>query len=86
MISDKKIKAIADADQAIDAVRAAYASVALREDTTDGYSFEFEYWRFNLRKSNTEPLVRLNVETRGDKALLQEKTQEVLKVLDGAAT
>ena len=40
----------------------------------------FDTWRFNLRKSNTEPLVRLNVETRGDDALLQEKINE-LKLL-----
>ena len=40
----------------------------------------FDTWRFNLRKSNTEPLVRLNVETRGDRALLKEKTNE-LKLL-----
>ena len=40
----------------------------------------FNTWRFNLRKSNTEPLVRLNIEAKGDEALLQEKTLE-LKLL-----
>tara|TARA_B100000683_G_scaffold233199_1_gene235628 strand:- start:1423 stop:2796 length:1374 start_codon:yes stop_codon:yes gene_type:complete len=78
-------RTIADADKSIEAVRAVYASQALHQDTTDGFSFEFESWRFNLRKSNTEPLVRLNVETRGDAELLDEKTREVLQVLDGAS-
>ena len=38
-------------------------------------------WRFNLRSSNTEPVVRLNVESKGDVALMEEKTQEVLALL-----
>ncbi len=50
-------------------------------DITDGISFEFEQWRFNLRSSNTEPLVRLNVEGRNDIALVSEKTEEILKIL-----
>ena len=76
---------IKDADEAIDKVCKAYASSALVKDTTDGFSFEFESWRFNLRKSNTEPLVRLNVETRGDTLLLAQKTEEILSVLDEMA-
>ncbi len=40
----------------------------------DGLSMEFKDWRFNLRSSNTEPLLRLNVESRGDHALMEEKT------------
>ena len=43
---------------------------------------EFADWRFNLRGSNTEPLVRLNVESRGNEALMQEKTAELLALLD----
>jgi phosphomannomutase len=39
-------------------------------------------WRFNLRKSNTEPVIRLNVESRGDRALMEEKTAEILELLD----
>jgi len=45
----------------------------------DGLSVEYPQWRFNLRVSNTEPVIRLNVETRADKALLKEKTDELLK-------
>jgi phosphomannomutase len=41
-------------------------------DETDGLSMEFEDWRFNLRMSNTEPLLRLNIESRGDKKVVQE--------------
>ena len=44
----------------------------------DGLSVEFADWRFNLRMSNTEPVIRLNVETRQDEALLKEKTDELL--------
>ena len=43
---------------------------------------EFPEWRFNLRGSNTEPLVRLNVESRGSEALMQEKTAELLRLID----
>jgi phosphomannomutase/phosphomannomutase/phosphoglucomutase len=44
---------------------------------------EFDQWRFNLRCSNTEPVVRLNVETRGDQRLMERKTQEILGMMDG---
>ncbi len=59
-------------------VEAEYADAALRVDHVDGLSMEFERWRFNLRASNTEPVVRLNVETRGDPALLRTRTDELL--------
>jgi phosphomannomutase len=60
----------------------AYRASAKSVDHTDGLSMEFEDWRFNLRASNTEPLVRLNVETRGDAALMRAKTEELLKLMD----
>ncbi len=59
-----------------------YAGKALNVDDVDGYSFEFADWRFNIRMSNTEPVVRLNVESRENKALMQEKTAEVLEILE----
>ena len=65
-------------------VRSRYEADAMSLDETDGVSIEFERWRFNLRLSNTEPLIRLNVESRGDKALLQDKTREVLEEVGGA--
>ncbi len=49
----------------------------------DGLSVEFPTWRFNLRGSNTEPVIRLNVETRGDVALMQQKTEELLALIRG---
>ena len=49
----------------------------------DGLSLSYDDWRFNLRMSNTEPVVRLNVESRGDEALMAEKTQELLAIIDG---
>ena len=45
-------------------------------------SFEFDDWRFNIRMSNTEPVVRLNVESRLDVALMRSKTQEILAILE----
>jgi phosphomannomutase len=63
-------------------VQGLYESKAINIDFTDGLSLEFPQWRFNLRSSNTEPLVRLNVESRGDPGLMQEKTAELLALLD----
>jgi phosphomannomutase len=63
-------------------VRARYEPQARAIDLTDGLSLEFEQWRFNLRGSNTEPLVRLNVEARGSEDLMRAKTAEVLQLLD----
>jgi phosphomannomutase/phosphomannomutase/phosphoglucomutase len=68
---------------AIVAIEERYQDQALRVDYVDGLSMEFERWRFNLRTSNTEPLVRLNVESRGDEALMREKTAEILAALEG---
>ena len=50
-------------------------------DKTDGIGMEFGNWRFNLRKSNTEPVIRLNVESRGDIALMEEKTKELAELI-----
>ncbi len=72
---------VPDGPGAISAVEAKYLPAALRKDTTDGVSLEFAEWRLNLRSSNTEPLIRLNVESRGDTALMQAKTREILDYL-----
>jgi phosphomannomutase len=50
-------------------------------DHLDGLSVEYVNWRFNLRMSNTEPIIRLNVESRGDKNLMEQKTKELLKMI-----
>ena len=72
-----------DADAALARVEKRYAADALVVDRTDGLSCEFARWRFNLRRSNTEPLVRLNVESRADVQLMRERTAELLALLDG---
>ncbi|HHQ6556133.1 TPA: phosphomannomutase CpsG [Serratia fonticola] len=65
----------------IDKVKQHYLHLAGEVDYTDGISIEFPEWRFNLRSSNTEPVVRLNVESRADVELMQEKTAEILAML-----
>ena len=52
-----------------------------KTDYLDGASIEFDNWRFNLRMSNTEPIIRLNVESRGDIKLMEEKTEDLLKLI-----
>ncbi len=69
---------VADRERAIEAVAAAYADG--RQDRTDGLTVEFDDWWFNVRPSNTEPLVRLNVEARTAE-LLREKTSELLAII-----
>lgn len=71
-----------DARKVLAAAEAKYAAGAELVDHTDGLSIDFKDWRFNVRASNTEPLVRLNVESRGDAALMQAKTAELLTFLD----
>ncbi|HHL7726739.1 TPA: phosphomannomutase CpsG, partial [Escherichia coli] len=66
---------------AINSVREIYGSDALVLDEIDGISLEFSNWRFNLRSSNTEPVVRLNVESRSDVELMKNKTDEILNLL-----
>lgn len=58
-----------------------YQPDALEVDYTDGISIEFESWRFNLRTSNTEPVVRLNVESRSEQLLMEQKTAEIIDLL-----
>ena len=70
-----------DPAAAIERVRQFYQKDARVIDETDGISLEFDQWRFNLRSSNTEPVVRLNVESRANPKLMQEKTQEILELL-----
>nr|WP_291315699.1 phosphomannomutase [Desulfuromonas sp.] len=73
---------LTDPGGAIERVRERYAEQAPAIDLTDGLSMEFAEWRFNLRSSNTEPVLRLNVESRGDAALMEEKTAELLALID----
>ena len=74
-------RTILQADTAIEKVKQHYQESALNVDYTDGLSMDMGEWRFNLRCSNTEPLVRLNVESRANESLMQEKTAELLALL-----
>ena len=73
---------VEDAGATLQALHDRYADEALSVDDSDGYSFEFAQWRFNIRMSNTEPVVRLNVESRGDVDLVERKTAEILQLME----
>jgi phosphomannomutase len=68
-----------DVKSVLDRVEAKYPGGDI--DRTDGLSISFDNWRFNLRGSNTEPVIRLNVETRADEALMKQKTEELLALI-----
>ncbi len=70
-----------NANTAIQRISDIYKSEALNIDHTDGISIEYDDWRFNLRSSNTEPVVRLNVESKNNIALMQMKTDEILALM-----
>ena len=65
----------------IEKIQQHYAPDAVAVDFTDGLSINYDQWRFNLRSSNTEPVVRLNVESKADTKLMQAKTQELLALI-----
>lgn len=73
---------VADAEAATERVMGHYASLAPSVNHTDGISADFVNWRFNLRSSNTEPLLRLNVESRSDLALMRERTEEISSIIN----
>ncbi len=68
---------VKNADTAIYQVLEKYQPSAISIDKTDGVSLAFENWRFNLRKSNNEPLVRLNIEARGNSINIEEKLEDI---------
>ncbi len=67
----------ADAPTIINAIEEKFSAEQPHKSTLDGLSLDFGQWRFNIRASNTEPLIRLNIETRGDASLLADKTQAI---------
>jgi phosphomannomutase len=70
---------VGDADAVIKKIESIYSDG--EKDYTDGLSIAYDEYRFNIRKSNTEPVLRLNVESRGDKSLMEQKTAELLDVI-----
>lgn len=75
---------VTNPDSIIERLRTFDAEQNPELDETDGISLSYPNWRFNVRKSNTEPILRLNVETRGDEKLLKVKTEELLRLIDSA--
>lgn len=84
-VSGEINRRIADPDRAIADVRERFEPTAATVDETDGLSLDFGAWRLNLRKSNTEPILRLNIETRGDAALMEQRRDEVLALIEAGA-
>ena len=70
-----------DIQRSIETVQAHYAALPHKLDLCDGVGMDFGEWRFNLRASNTEPLLRLNVESRGDQDLMEQKRDEILAMI-----
>ncbi len=75
-------RTIANPAAVLSKIENVYAKHAQEIDHVDGLSMSMGDWRFNLRMSNTEPVVRLNVESRGDVALMNAKTMELLALID----
>lgn len=73
-------RTVEDGDKVIRAVKEKYGKLG-KVSEIDGISVDFPDWRFNLRKSGTEPEIRLNVESRGNKELMEKKTEELLKYM-----
>src|SRR5690606_19755105 len=72
---------VADVKACIHAVKNYYVSQNPTIDETDGVSMDFGNWRMNIRGSNTEPLLRLNIETKADSALVQQQLQAITPLL-----
>jgi len=75
---------VGDADSLLRDVEKRYATQVVGIDHTDGLSMEFNNWRFNLRASNTESILRLNVESRRDVGLMRSKTDELSRLIKQA--
>jgi len=78
-------RTVVDPQTVIAGIEKRYRPDAVSVDHTDGLSLEFADWRFNLRMSNTEPVIRLNVESKGNTKLMREKTDELLAAIDGTS-
>jgi len=76
-------RSVTDTATVIQQIRQHYEPQAIAIDLTDGLSLDMGAWRFNLRQSNTEPVIRLNVESRGDIKLMEMKTAELLERIEG---
>jgi phosphomannomutase len=82
-VSGEINRIVDDPDEVINRIEKYFADMDCDKDYTDGLSMAFDAFRFNVRKSNTEPVLRLNVESRGDRALMEAKTEELLQLIKG---
>ena len=82
-ISGEINRRVDDAGKVIAKVEEIYTPDAVSVNHIDGLSIAYPDWRFSLRMSNTEPLTRLNVESRGNRKLLDEKVEELLGYMGG---
>ncbi|TFG37526.1 MAG: phosphomannomutase CpsG, partial [Desulfobacterales bacterium] len=80
-VSGEINRRVADPDAVIARINEVFSGECPEKDYTDGLSMGCGQYRFNVRKSNTEPLLRLNVESRGDRELMERKTGELLKII-----
>ncbi|MCO6524618.1 MAG: phosphomannomutase CpsG [Candidatus Schmidhempelia sp.] len=79
-VSGEINRVVTEPQQVINKIKQQFLSQAIAIDMTDGLSMQFDNWRFNLRLSNTEPLIRLNVEAKGNKSIMQSKTALLLSL------
>lgn len=84
-VSGEINRRIDDPAETLERIKDHFEEDAVGIDFIDGLSMSFKDWRFNVRKSNTEPVVRLNVESRADYGLMQEKTDQILGLMGGEA-
>lgn len=80
-VSGEINRSLTNPETAVERIRKRYEPQAINVSFVDGLSMEFPNWRFNLRMSNTEPLLRLNVESRGDAPLMRRMTDEILEMM-----
>jgi phosphomannomutase len=81
-VSGEINREVADPAATLEAIRQRYEPDALLVEEVDGLSFAYADWRFNLRLSNTEPVIRLNVESRGDRKLMEQRTRELVRLVE----
>jgi len=82
-VSGEINRRVADPDEVLARIESHFQDVPCEKDYTDGLSISCGTFRVNVRKSNTEPVLRLNVESRGDRRLMEQKTGEILALIDG---
>ena len=81
-VSGEINRTVADADEVLKRIELHFQDIPCEKDYTDGLSVACENFRVNVRKSNTEPVLRLNVESRGDRELMETKTKELLQLIE----